>query len=102
MNSIVTFLIQFNQSLLAKIEELLAIIEALSPKKPDINLKIPKYKRFSVDKPPVVRTFEKLDYRQLIVQHEEGFGKTIKPVKSRGGTPVPESSILFPSERWRA
>lgn len=61
MNSIITFLIQFNQSLLTKIDELLKIIEELTPKHKDYNPKSPKYKKLDVDKPPIVKDFVKLD-----------------------------------------
>ena len=91
MNSIITFLIQFNQMLLVKIEELLLIIEELSPKKKGFDPKSPKYKLFSVDTPPVVREVQKQNYRELIKREQELFGKTIKPVKSRGGKSVPTS-----------
>ena len=91
MNSIITFLIQFNQTLLLKIEELLLVIESLSPKKKDFDFKSPKYKKFSVDKPPVVREAAKLDYRELIERERELFGKAISPVKPRAGKAVAES-----------
>ena len=99
MNSIITFLIQFNQTLLAKIEDLLLIIEELAPKKNTFDQLSPKYKRFSVDKPPLtfkpplVREIEKQDYRELIKLEQKLFGKTIKPVKSRGGKSVLESVV---------
>jgi transcription elongation factor Elf1 len=104
VNSIIAFLIQFNQSLLAKIEELILIIEELlvlieqfTAKKKDWDPQSPKYKKFSVDepplsgKPPVVREIQMQDYRELIKREQELFGKTIKPIKSRGGKPTPES-----------
>ncbi len=93
MASIISFLIQFNQSLLTKIDELLKIIEELSPKRKSYDSKSPKYKKLDVDKPPIVKDFEKLDYRELIKQHEVLWGKTIKPVKSRGGTVVPKDTF---------
>lgn len=93
MNSIIAFLIQFNQILLTKIDELLLVIEQLTPKAKEYNPKSPKYKQFSVDKPPIVRELQKLDYRELIKQYQETFGKTIKPIKSRGGTAVADSVI---------
>lgn len=93
MNSIIAFLIQFNQSLLAKIDELLKIIEELTPKHKDYDPKSPKYMKLDVDKPPVVKDFVKLDYREVIKRHQELWGKTIKPVKSRGGTSVPKEAI---------
>ena len=77
--------------LLAKIEELLLIIEELTPKKKDFDPKSPKYKRFSVDNPPIVREVQKQDYREIIRREKELFGKIIKPIKSRGGKTVPES-----------
>lgn len=88
MNSIITFFIQFNQSLLLKIDELLAIIEELSPKHKDYDLKSPKYKKLDVDKAPIVKDFVKLDYRQIIKSHKKLWNKSINPIKSRGGTPV--------------
>jgi transposase-like protein len=90
VNSIITFLIQFNQSLLLKIDDLLKIIEELTPKHKDYNPKSPKYKKLDVDKPPIVKDFFKLDYQEVIKQHKELWGKTVKPVKSRGGTSVPK------------
>jgi len=97
VNSIIAFLIQFNQTLLAKIEELLLIIEDLSPMKKDFDPQSPKYKRLSVDgaplavKPPLVRDVQKQDYRELIRRELELFGKIIKPVKSRGGKSVSDA-----------
>lgn len=51
MNSIITFLIQFNQSLLAKIDDLLKIIEELTPKRKDSTLESPKYRKLEVGLP---------------------------------------------------
>lgn len=88
VNSIITFLIQFNQSLLVKIQELLSVIDQLAPAKPAYDIKSPKYKAFSVDKPPIVRQFEKLDHKALMREHLRLFGKPVKPIKRRSGTPV--------------
>lgn len=92
---IVTFLFEFIQSLLAKIEELNSIIEGLTPKKPPYDSRSPKYKHLSVDKPPVVRTFEKQDYRKLIKEYHRLFGKPLKPV-SRRSSAGPEPGIICP------
>jgi transposase-like protein len=83
VNSIITFLIQFNQSLLVKIQELLAIIAQLAPDKSYYDFKSPKYKKFTVDKPPIVRKFEKLDYKVLMAEHLRLFGKPVLPVHRR-------------------
>ena len=84
MDSIVAFLFNIIYSLLAKIADLEAAIERLSPSKPGFDINSPKYKRFTVDKPPIVRRFEKQDYRELIKEHARLFGKPIKPVRRRG------------------
>lgn len=92
MKSIVSFLFEFIQSLLAKIEELNSIIESPAPTEPPYDSRSPKYKHLSADKPPVVRTFEKQDYRELLREHERLFGKPIKPVSRRGSTgPGPDT-----------
>jgi len=75
--------------LLLKIDELLEIIEELTPKHKDYNPKSPKYKKLDFDKLPVVKEFAMLDYRELISRCKELWGETIKPVKSRSGTFVP-------------
>lgn len=90
MDSIISFLIQFNQSLLAKIDELLKIIEELSPKRKDYDPKSPKYRKLEVDRLPIVKEFARMDCRELMKQHERLWGKPIKPVKPRGANPVPE------------
>jgi transposase-like protein/ssDNA-binding Zn-finger/Zn-ribbon topoisomerase 1 len=90
VNSIVSFLFGLVYSLLTKIEELEALIETLKPSKPDFDVRSPKYKRFTVDKPPVVRTFEKQDYRELLRAHERLCGKPLKPVSRRGGVALPQ------------
>jgi transposase-like protein/ssDNA-binding Zn-finger/Zn-ribbon topoisomerase 1 len=95
VNSIVSFLFGLVYSLLTKIEELEALIETLKPTKPDFDIRSPKYKRFSVDKPPVVRTFEKQDYRELLREHERFCGKPLKPVARRGGV-SPDSAVSCP------
>ena len=83
MKTIVTFLFELIQSLLTKIEELNSIIEGLTPKKPPYDSRSPKYKHLSVDKPPVIRTFEKQEYRKLLREHERLIGKPHKPVSRR-------------------
>ena len=83
MDLIVTFLFKTIQSLLVKISELEDKLERLSEKKPTYDIFSPKYKRFSVDEPPIVREIEKLDYQEIIKDHKRTFGKELKPVKRR-------------------
>lgn len=80
VNSIVTFLLKTIQSLLVKISELEDKVELLSEKNNKPNLFSPKYKRFSVDEPPVVREIEMLDYKELIKEYKRTFGKELKPI----------------------
>lgn len=89
MNSIVTFLFATIQSLLVKISQLEDAIEKLSPKMYR-DLSNPKYKQYTVDKPPIVREFKKLDYKELIRDYKSSFGKELKPVRRR------KESILDP------
>jgi transposase-like protein len=95
VNSIVSFLLKLIQSLLTKITELEAIIESLSPAKPDFDIRSPKYKRMTVDKPPIVRTFEKQDYRELLLEYERLYGKPLKPVVRRGSA-APGTDVSCP------
>jgi len=80
---IVTFLFKLIQSLFVKISELEDQLERLSMKKPKNDLSSPKYQRFSVDAPPLVRQIKKLDYKELIKEHARTFGKELKPVNRR-------------------
>lgn len=95
VKSIVPFLFELIQSLLAKIEELNSIIEGLTPKELPYDSRSPKYKHLSVDKMPVIRTFEKQDYRKLLKEHARLFGKPLKPV-SRRGSAGPDPGIICP------
>jgi transposase-like protein len=83
VNSIVTFLFNIIYSLFTKIEDLESLIDRLSKAKQEYDLKSPKYKRFTVDAPPIVRQFEKQDYRKLIEDHARLYAKPIKPVRRR-------------------
>jgi transposase-like protein len=95
VNSIASFLFRLVQSPLTKIEELEGIIESLSPANPDFDVRSPKYKRMTVDKPPIIRTFEKRDCRELVREHERFCGKSLKPAARRGGT-APGPNISCP------
>src|SRR5659263_694727 len=95
MNSIITVLIAYNQILLAQIYQLLVFIEKnipLSSSKYDITSA--KYKKLTVDKLPIIKTFEKLDYKQLLSEYKASHhGKDLKPIKSRGKNPVSQDTV---------
>lgn len=51
------------------------------------------YRRLVVDTMPIIKTLEKLDYKQLISNHLKETGKPITPIKRRKASSVPESMI---------
>lgn len=57
------------------------------------NLLSPKYNKFTVDRVPIIKTLEVLDYKILLAEYKSTNGKELKPVKSRGGNPVPSDVI---------
>ncbi len=61
-------------------------------KLPKYDIRSPKYKKFTVDKLPVIKKFEKLDYKKLLKDHEKIHHKCLKPINSRGKNPVPSDT----------
>lgn len=51
------------------------------------------YRKLAVDTMPIIKTLEKLDYKQLISNHLKKTGKPITPIKRRKASPVPESMV---------
>lgn len=94
MNSIISILVAYNQLLLAQINQLLLFItKNIYLKSKTHGIESPKYNKFTVDKLPVIKTFDKLDYKQLLQGYMSKHGKDLKPVKSRGGTSVPADTV---------
>lgn len=94
MNSIISVLVAYNQFLLFQIHQLLVFIAKNIPlKSPKPDLSSPKYNKFTVDKLPVVKTLEKLDYKHLLNVYASQHGKELKPIKRRGKSTVPEGTI---------
>lgn len=94
MNSIISVLIAYNQFLLFQIHQLLLfIVKNIPLKTPKYDFTSPKYNKLTVDKLPVVKTLEKLDFKQLITEFKTQHGKELKPVKPRGKNPVPTDII---------
>lgn len=94
MSSIISILVTYNQQLLSQINQLLVFIVKnipLSSSKYDITS--PKYKKLTVDKLPIIKTFEKLDYNQLLEEYITTHGKNKKPVNPRGKNPVSPDTI---------
>lgn len=96
MNSIITVLIAYNQFLLTQINQLLLfIVKNIPLKSPKVDFTSPKYNKLTVDKLPVVKTLEKLDYNILLVEFKAHHCRVLKPIKPRGNNPVP-SDVVCP------
>ena len=89
MNSIITVLVAYNQFLLAQIQQLLLfIVKNIPIKYPKYDITSPKYSKLTVDRLPVIKKAEQLNYIFLLEEFRVKNGKDLKPVKSRGGSPV--------------
>ena len=64
MNSIITVLVAYNQILLSQIQQLLLfIVKNVHLKSPKHDTTSPKYNKLTVDKLPVIKQPEQLDYK---------------------------------------
>ena len=90
MNSIITYLLMYNQYLIKIIFELLKFICKFIPLKQwnfdDSNS--PKYQKFKVDKLPTILKFEKVDYKLLLGYYKYKYNKEIRPVSRRRATQI--------------
>lgn len=94
LNSIISILIAYNQFLLVQINQLLLFIAKNIPLKyPKCDFTNPKYNKLTVDKFPIIKTFEKLDYKQLLLKYKAIHGKDKKLVNSRGNNPVSPDTV---------
>jgi len=90
LNSIISVLVAYNQFLISQINLLLIIIAKNIPLRfPKYDITSPKYNKFSIDKLPVIMEPVKLEYKVLLKKYKADRGKSLKPVKSIGGNPVP-------------
>ena len=92
MDSIITYLIAYNQYLITIIGELLLFISQHIPLKQMIfdDSNSPEYQKFKVDKLPTILKFEKVDYKLLLAYYKHKYNKTVKPVQRRNGKSIPE------------
>ena len=94
MNLIITFLIAYNQFLITQINKLLIFIAKNIPLKVSkYDFTSPRYNKFNVDKLPIIKKFEELDYKQLLAEYKAIHGKDKKPIKSRGKNPVSPDTV---------
>ncbi|MBE0573985.1 DDE-type integrase/transposase/recombinase [Candidatus Dojkabacteria bacterium] len=93
MNSIISFLIIYNQFLLKQIRQLLLFIAKHIPLTDTKDNSSPHYTKLTVDKLPIIKQPEKFDYKQLLRDYKSQHGKELKPVRSRGQNPVPSDVV---------
>jgi hypothetical protein len=65
------------------VELLIFIVKNIPLKAPKYNITSPKYKKLTVDKLPIIKTFENLDYKQLLNEDNIANGKDKKSVNPR-------------------
>lgn len=95
MNSIITYLLLYNQYLLKQISQLTLFIAKYIPLKQWAfdDSHSPNYQKFKTDILPIIKRFEKQDFSFLLDYYIWKYGKTIKPVQRRNGKSVPEDII---------
>ncbi|MBZ2174717.1 hypothetical protein K8M07_05585 [Schnuerera sp. xch1] len=94
MNSIISYLLLYNQFLISTIRQLIMFIVKTIPLNDfKDNHFSPKYQKFTVDALPIIKKPEKLNYKILLSEYQSKNGKELKPVKSRGGKSVPSDAI---------
>lgn len=95
MNSIITYLLLYNQYLINIIYNLLSFICKYIPLSQmafdDSNS--PKYQKFKVDRLPKIIKYEKVDYKLLLEYYKQKYNKVLKPVNRRNGNSIPEKII---------
>ncbi|MPQ45199.1 DDE-type integrase/transposase/recombinase, partial [Clostridium tarantellae] len=93
MDSIITYLLAYNQYLISVIYQLIIFISKNIPLSQmtfdDSNS--PEYQKFKVDKLPTIIKFEKQDYQFLLAYYKHKYNKLIRPVQRRNGISIPES-----------
>ena len=92
MDSIITYLIAYNQYLITIIGELLLFIVQYIPLKQMVfdDSNSPEYQKFKVDKLPTILKFEKVDYKLLLAYYKHKYNKNVKPVQRRNGKSIPK------------
>ena len=91
MDSIITYLLTYNQYLINIIFQLLLFISKYIPLQQlsfdDSNS--PEYQKFKVDKLPKIFRFHTVDYKLLLAYYKHKYNKTVTPVQRRNGKSVP-------------
>lgn len=91
MDSIITYLLTYNQYLISIICELLIFIAKSIPLKQfsfDDSVS-PEYQKFKVDKLPTIIQFETVDYLFLLAYYKHKYNKMLKPINRREDADFP-------------
>lgn len=90
MDSIITYLLAYNQQLIKIIYQLLWFIAQHIPlgqmSFDDSNS--PEYQKFKVDKLPTILRYETVDYKLLLAYYKHKYNKQLKPVQRRNGRTI--------------
>ena len=94
MDSIITYLLIYNQYLITIIGELLLFISQHIPLKQMIfdDSNSPEYQKFKVNRLPTILKFEKVDYKLLLSYYKHKYNNTLKPVQRRNGKSIPKKT----------
>lgn len=95
MNSIITYLLLYNQYLLKQISELTLFIAKFIPLRQwafDDSIS-PNYQKFKTDILPIIKKFEKQDFLFLLEYYLWKYGKSVKPVQRHNDKAIPEDTI---------
>lgn len=95
LNSIITYLCWYNQYLLKIISFLLNFIVKFIPLKQFIfdDASSPKYQKFKTDKLPIIKKFEKLDFKFLLEYYVWKYNKKLIPISRKNGKSIPEDTV---------
>ena len=91
MDSIITYLLAYNQYLINIIFQLLIFISKYIPlgqlSFDDSNS--PEYQKLKIDKLPKIIKFHSVDYKLLLAYYNHKYNKIVTPVKRRNGKSIP-------------
>ncbi len=95
MDTIIHYLLWYNQYLLRIISQLICFIARYIPLKQwaHDDSHSPAYQKFKTDKLPVIIRCEKQDYQFLLAYYVWKYGKECTPVKRRKATAIPEHTV---------
>jgi hypothetical protein len=96
VNSIISVLVAYNQFLLAQIHHLLVFIAKNIPlKSPKYDITSPKYNKLTVDKLPVIKKIEPMNYILLLRNTSPSMARVSSPSNPAAKNPVPPDCVCL-------